>query len=114
VESASALLPFVIILLAFYLLLIRPARTRARQQQQLQSSLAVGQEVMTTSGLYATVVAVEDDAVLLEASPGTHTRWAKQAVARVLGGEAVADADDVADEDSPATREDGTGADRSE
>lgn len=110
-ESVGTLLPFVIVLLAFYLLLIRPARTRARQQQRLQASLNPGQQVMTTAGLYATVVAVEDDTVLLEASPGTHTRWAKQAVARVIGGDV--DADEAGD-DAAATHDDGTGADRPE
>jgi preprotein translocase subunit YajC len=80
----EALLPFVILLLAFWLLIIRPARMRARQASQLQDQLAPGVEVMTSSGLYATVAAVEEDAVILEASPGTRTRWAKAAVARVV------------------------------
>jgi len=84
VESLSALLPLVIILLAFWLLIIRPARTRTRQQAQLLSELTPGQEVMTTSGLYATVASVEDDVLVLEASPGVPTRWAKAAVARIV------------------------------
>lgn len=83
-ESLGALLPFVIILLAFWLLIIRPSRTRARQQAQLQSDLAPGQEVMTTSGLFATVAAVEDNAIILETSPGVRTRWTKAAVGRVV------------------------------
>lgn len=90
-DSLGALLPLVIILLAFWLLIIRPARTRTRQQAQLLSQLTPGQEVMTTSGLYATVAAVEDDLVVLEASPGVPTRWAKAAVARIVPPPAVAD-----------------------
>ena len=78
------LLPFIVVLLAFYLLVIRPARQRQRQQLRLQASLTPGQEVMTTSGLIATVAAVEEDEVLLEAAPGLTLRWAKPAVARVL------------------------------
>ena len=84
VESLGALLPFIIILLAFWLLIIRPARNRQRQQVQLQNQLAPGQRVMTTSGLYGTVSVVEDDAIVLEAAPGVTMRWAKQAVGRVL------------------------------
>jgi preprotein translocase subunit YajC len=84
VEELSGLAPFLIILVAFYLLIIRPSRTRQRQQLRLQASLEPGQEVMTTSGLIATISAVEHDEVLLEASPGVVVRWARPAIARVL------------------------------
>jgi preprotein translocase subunit YajC len=91
VESLGTLLPLVIILLAFWLLIIRPARMRTRKQAELLSKVTPGQEVMTTSGLYATVAAVEDDVVVLEASPGVRTRWAKAAVARILPAPTLSD-----------------------
>lgn len=77
------LLPLLLILLVFYLLILRPARARQREALRLQSTLAPGQRVLTTSGLHAVVVAVEDDVVVLETSPGVSSRWAKGAVARV-------------------------------
>ncbi|MGZ4453450.1 MAG: preprotein translocase subunit YajC [Actinomycetes bacterium] len=83
-DSVGALLPFVLILVAFYALIIRPARKRQSAQSRLVDSLEVGQKVMTTSGMYAEIAAIEDDAVVLETSPGVTTRWAKAAVARVL------------------------------
>lgn len=86
-SDLGALLPFIIILLAFWLLIIRPARNRQRQQLNLQRELAPGQHVMTTSGLHATVSAVEDDVVVLEVAPGVTMRWAKQAVARIIPAE---------------------------
>lgn len=106
-NELNGLLPFVVVLLAFYLLLIRPARNRQRDQLRLQSSLAPGQEVMTTSGLIATVSAVEDNEVLLEAAPGVTLRWAKPAVARILPGAEPADGggqERVDDEDVPVLR----------
>jgi preprotein translocase subunit YajC len=39
---------------------------------------------VTTSGLYGTVSAVEDDVVVLEVAPGVTNRYAKQAIMRVL------------------------------
>ena len=103
-DSLGALLPLVIILLAFWLLIIRPARTRARQATKLQNELTPGQKIMTTSGLLATVAAVEDDAVVLEAAPGVQTRWAKAAVARILpSADAVADGDSAAESSDPTT-----------
>ena len=51
---------------AMYFLLIRPQRRRQRAQQELQSSLDVGDEVMTTSGIYGFITGFEDDKVWLE------------------------------------------------
>lgn len=79
-----SLLPFVLIVLVFYLLVLRPARVRQRAVAELQSRLQAGQQVITTAGLYATVVAVDDETVTLETSPGVRSRWARAAVARVL------------------------------
>jgi preprotein translocase subunit YajC len=79
------LLPLLLLLVIFYFLIMRPARRRQREALDLQSSLHVGQEVLTTSGLYGRIVAVEDDVIVIEPAPGVRTRWAKGAVARVVG-----------------------------
>jgi preprotein translocase subunit YajC len=104
VDSVGALLPFVVIIGAFYLLIIRPSRNRQKAQARLVDQLAVGAHVMTTSGLYAEVAGIEDDgALLLEVAPGVRMRWTKAAVARILpepddgdDGEIDADAADNA------------------
>ncbi len=67
-----------------YLMLIRPQRNRARQLRQTQAVLSPGAEVMTTAGLYATVVSCDDETVTLETSPGVHNRYARAAVARII------------------------------
>jgi preprotein translocase subunit YajC len=83
-SDLAGLLPLLLILVVFYLLILRPARNRQREALRLQRSLAVGQQVMTTAGLYATVTGLDDDAVILETSPGVTSRWSRAAVARVL------------------------------
>lgn len=80
----ASFLPLLLILLVFWLLIIRPTRARQRAAVALQGQLAPGQLVVTTAGLHATVAAVEDDVVLLETSPGVTSRWAKAAIARVV------------------------------
>src|SRR3954452_20592175 len=52
--------------LAMYFLLIRPQRRRQRDQQAMQSSLDVGDEVMTASGIYGFITGFEDDKVWIE------------------------------------------------
>ena len=102
--AAVDLIPFVLILLAFYLLIIRPARNRSRAALALQERLAPGVEVMTTSGMYGTIVEIDEDSISLEVAPGTTIRFAKAAVGQVRSPEpadAVAgDADDADDDET--------------
>src|SRR6476659_4345016 len=67
--GASSLFSFGFLLLipvGMYFLLIRPQRRRQRAQQELQSSLEVGDEVMTASGIYGFITGFEDDKVWIE------------------------------------------------
>jgi preprotein translocase subunit YajC len=75
---------FAILALGLYLLLIRPQRSRAKAMAEVRAGIAVGARVMTTAGIHATVVEVEDETVLLEVAPGVHVRFATAAVVRVL------------------------------
>jgi preprotein translocase subunit YajC len=83
-DALANLLPFLLLAVAFWFLLIRPQRKRAQEAAQIRSNLQVGVEVMTTAGLYGTVAHVDDEAVLLEVAPGVTNRYAKGAVARIL------------------------------
>jgi preprotein translocase subunit YajC len=89
VDAVSGLLPFVLILVAFYFLIVRPARNRQKAALELQQRLAPGVEVMTTSGIYGTVVGLDDTSIQLEVAPGTTVRVAKPAVGQVLTGDTV-------------------------
>jgi preprotein translocase subunit YajC len=83
-SSILQFLPFVLILVAFYFLLIRPNNRRRREQAELQSQLSVGDEVRTTSGLYGTVVANDDESVTIQAAPGVELRFVRGAIATVI------------------------------
>ena len=52
--------------LAMYFLMIRPQRRRMRDQQAMQSSLEVGDEILTTSGIYGFITGFEDDRIWIE------------------------------------------------
>ncbi len=80
----DVLLPFALILVAFYFLILRPQRARARQAGHLQARLAPGVEIMTTAGIFATVMEIQDDVLTLEISPGATMRVTKAAVGRIL------------------------------
>ncbi|MFC4002384.1 preprotein translocase subunit YajC [Prauserella oleivorans] len=59
----------------------RKQKRMMAEQQELQNSLAPGDRVMTTSGLYATVVDASDTSTIdLEIAEGVVTTWLRQAV----------------------------------
>ena len=62
----SVFVPLVLMFLVFYFLLIRPQQKKTRQHQDMLKDLKVGDRVMTTGGLYGTIVAGGDHIVKLE------------------------------------------------
>lgn len=78
--------PLLLIALAFVLLMSVQYRARnreVRKVQEMQSDLAPGVRVMTSSGVYGDVVRVTEDAVELEIAPGVVTTWAKLAIREI-------------------------------
>src|SRR5450631_2268361 len=56
-------------------------RRRTRQTQALQSSLGIGDEVTTTSGLLGRITALDGEIATLEVSPGVTIRFNRRAIA---------------------------------
>jgi preprotein translocase subunit YajC len=80
-------LPLVVIAVLLIGMLAFSARARRRQSEQAAAQaekIGVGSEVMTTSGLYGTVVARnDDDTVVLAIAPGVEVKWALAALREV-------------------------------
>ncbi|SNS58788.1 preprotein translocase subunit YajC [Actinomadura mexicana] len=85
--------------LVFYFLLIRPQSKRRKDQMQMQNAMEPGARVLTTSGMRATVVSVDDDGLVLEIADGVEVRFVKQAVMQVLKDDEPEELDDEHDED---------------
>jgi preprotein translocase subunit YajC len=67
----------ILLLLLMIMMAARARRNSAQVQSRLQRDIAVGTRVMTTSGLYGTVTALNsDDTVILSIAPGVEVRWA--------------------------------------
>jgi preprotein translocase subunit YajC len=80
-----ALIYFAVLALAFFLLVVRPQRRRAAAHRQFVMTLSVGDEVMTSGGVFGTIRGLHDDAVELEIAPGTVIRVARPAIAQPAG-----------------------------
>jgi preprotein translocase subunit YajC len=70
----------------FYFLLIRPQQRRVRAQQALVNAVEVGDEIMTTGGIFGTIAEMDDDegTVTVEIAPGTRIVMVKSGIARRL------------------------------
>ena len=84
-STGAAVMQYGILLLipvAMYFLLIRPQRKRAKEQAAMQSALGVGDEVITTSGVYGFITGEEADLFWLEIDDDVQIRVAKAAIQR--------------------------------
>ncbi len=75
------LLPFILIAGIFYLLIIRPMRSRQKNLESLIASLKNGDKVITTGGVYGTIAGVRDNTFLLKVADQVKMEVAKNAVA---------------------------------
>jgi len=78
-----AFLPLAIIMVIFYVLLILPAQRRQKKTQAMLSALKTGDKVVTTGGLYGTIVALDGDAVQLRIADQVRVRVARSAVSGI-------------------------------
>lgn len=90
-----------IIALAFGAMWLMTSRTRKQQRQatDFRANLEVGQEVMTGSGLFGTIVAIDDDIITLESTPGNESRWLRAAIAKLVEPPVEDESDEDDDED---------------
>ena len=89
-SSSSGINIILIIVVLFgvlYFVMIRPQRNRQRKVAEQQNQAQPGQRVRTTAGMYATVVGVDGDDVILEVAPGVEVRYVKRAIMQVLPDE---------------------------
>ncbi|MET9213768.1 MULTISPECIES: preprotein translocase subunit YajC [unclassified Nocardia] len=76
---------------------IRKQKREAEKVSSMQEGLKVGDQVVTTSGLYGTVVDLDDTTVDLEIAEDVVTTWLRQAIREVRADE------QAVEETTPAT-----------
>ncbi len=73
-----------VLVIAFYLLIVRPQQKRQKEHQSLIEALAVGDRIVTIGGVYGTVRTLDDGRVGLEVAPNVVIEFDRGAVARKL------------------------------
>jgi preprotein translocase subunit YajC len=100
------LIIMVLLLVVMYVLMIRPQRQRQAQQQAMIQGAAVGDDVLTTGGIYGTVTEADGDDVVVEIAQGLQVHMTRRGIAAVLPPETEDDPDVVEGEALEADRSD--------
>jgi len=82
----ESVLPLLVLAIPVFLLWNVSSRARRQQREirSVQNVLTAGAEVMTGAGMYARVVSVDDERVVLETAPGQQSTWDRRAVVKVV------------------------------
>jgi preprotein translocase subunit YajC len=100
-EGSGSLVILVLMVAVFYFLLIRPQQRRLKSLQSLQSSLQLGDEIITSAGFIGTIRRYDAEIVTIELSPGVEARLNRRAISGKVNPEPVAEAAEVDEEERP-------------
>ncbi len=79
--STSTLIMMGLMILVFWLFMIRPQAKKAKKQKEFINNLQKGDKIVTIAGIHGTVNKVNDDAtLLLETSPGSYIKIERSAI----------------------------------
>ncbi len=80
----SFLIVMVLLLVVMYVLMIRPQRQRQQAQQSMIDGAGVGDDILTSGGIYGTITEIEDDDVVVEIADGLTVHMTRRGIAAVL------------------------------
>ena len=83
-EALSGFLPFIIIFVLFYFMLIRPQMAQAKKVKAMLAALKVGDEVSTGGGILGKITKLNDQFAILEVNANSQIKIQKQTVQAVL------------------------------
>ena len=94
----------VLMLVVMYVLMIRPQRQRQSQQQSMIDAAGVGDDILTTGGIYGTIRESDGDDIVVRLAEGLDVHMTRRAIAAVLPPE---DEEATEDVDGEATEVEG-------
>lgn len=104
----SFLIIMVLMLGVMYVLMIRPQRQRQAQQQSMIEGAQVGDDVLTTGGIYGTISEAEGDDIVVEIASDVTVHMTRRGIAAVLPPEAEDELEELVEEIDEADEDDVT------
>jgi preprotein translocase subunit YajC len=87
-----------ILILIMYFMLIRPQQQRLKEHQRLLAAVDVGDDIVTSSGIYGRISELDGDTLFLQVADGIEIKITKESVAGMVNYD-DAEADDLVDDE---------------
>ena len=84
-SQVAAFIPFVLIFVIFYFLILRPQQKQGKQRQEMLKAIKRGDDVITSGGLYGKVLNIVDDVITLEIAKGVSVRVSRTGISGLAG-----------------------------
>ena len=84
-EQLTQFAPFILMFVVIYFFMIRPQQKKAKQEKEFESTLKVGDKIITKSGLHGKVSELADTTVVIETMSGKFFIYAKVPITKRLG-----------------------------
>ena len=79
--SSGTLIMMGLMILVFWMFMIRPQAKKAKQQKQFINDMQKGDKIVTIAGIHGTINKINDDGtIMLETSPGSYIKIEKSAI----------------------------------
>jgi preprotein translocase subunit YajC len=83
----AQIVPLIFILGIFYLIVFLPARRRQKKLQDMIDNLKTGDKVVTSGGIYGTIVGFKDDRIQLKVAENIKIEFSRNAVTALQASE---------------------------
>lgn len=88
-SMVTTLVTFVLIILIFYFLIIRPQKKRDKEAKAMIEAMKKGDKVVTIGGIHGTIVTVKDATVIIKVDDSARIEFSKSAISTVTSRDAV-------------------------
>ena len=83
-EGLASFLPFIIIFVLFYFMLIRPQMKQAKEHKAMVGALKIGDEILTSSGILGKINKLNDQFAVIEVTTNVEIKIQKQTIQTLL------------------------------
>jgi len=105
-NSMFQFIPLILVFFVFYLLIIRPQQKKQKQHQVMLDNLKKGDRVVTTGGIFATVIKLGEDRITVEIADKVRVQLERQQVTRLEKESSKKEKQESSDSEKAKTTED--------
>ena len=88
-DMSVTIITFVLIILIFYFLIIRPQKKRDKETKAMLAAMKKGDKVVTIGGIHGTIITVKDQTVVVKVDDSARIEFSKSAISSVVNKDAA-------------------------